>query len=205
MATISVEQFVAASIQWATKRNDQLKYNWPVKGGWEGWIQVDLTAYILSVESSIEILREQPIFTSPYQRVDLLLNTSLQTDDQIVVEIKAESFENRMNPFINGIREDIRKLNEDRNTDFSECTCIMMALPFNQQSLDSVLEIEQDGHRIFRNLYTGEVALAFAVYTEQTGWIPASQAIGVEVPAHFPGNPFPSTAPSKASRETVEV
>jgi hypothetical protein len=30
-------------------RNNDLKYYWPVKGGWEGWIQVDLVALCLRI------------------------------------------------------------------------------------------------------------------------------------------------------------
>lgn len=174
MTTININQFTAGVIEWATMRNTQFKFNWPVKGGWEGWIQVDLTAYLLSKDSTLEILREQPIFDSPYKRVDLLLNTTLETDDQIPVEIKAESFENRMDPFVNGIREDMRKLKEDRNTNFSQCTCIMMALPFNQESLDAVLAVEENGHQIFRTIFLKEVAITVAIYTEADGWLPAT-------------------------------
>lgn len=173
MTTINVEQFVNATIGWANARNNQFSFNWPVKGGWEAWIQVDLTGYILSQDSTIEILREQPIYTNPRMRVDLLLNTTLPTDDQIPVEIKAESFQNRMDPFINGVRDDLNKLNDERNTDFSESTSIMMAVPFSPESLNAVMQIEYDGHRIFRNVFTGEVAIAIAVYTEADGWLPS--------------------------------
>ncbi len=171
MTTINVDQFVNATINWATARNGQFKFNWPVKGGWEAWIQVDLTAFILSQDSTIEILREQPIYTNSRKQVDLLLNTTLETDDQIPVEIKAESFENRMNPFINGVQKDLNRLNEERNDDFSECTCIMMAVPFSPQSLEAVMQIERDEHQIFRTVFTGEVAIAIAVYTAADGWL----------------------------------
>lgn len=203
MATISIEQFAEGACRWAKARNGQFKYNWPVKGGWEGWIQVDLVAYLLSLDSTLEILREQQIFTSPYMKVDLLLNTTLPTEERTAVEIKAESFEQRGTPFINGIVEDIRKLDEDRNTDYSECPCVMLAMPFSQESLDRVLAIQQGGHRIFRNLYLGEVAMTFAVYTEQTGWIPAAESADVAVPAHFPGNPFPSVGTTTAPTATT--
>ncbi|WP_406697534.1 hypothetical protein V5E97_01625 [Singulisphaera sp. Ch08] len=176
MATMTVEQFVNATIQWGTARNPTFKLNWPVKGGWEGWVQVDLTGFILSVDPTCDILREYPIFTSPYMRTDLLLNSTAFTDAQIPVEIKAESFENRMDPFLQGILKDIQKLNEDRNTDFSECTCIMMAIPFSPQSAQAVLSIQEGGHNIFTLVYVGEVAIAIAVYTEAGGWIPARQA-----------------------------
>ncbi len=105
--------------------------------------------------------------------MDLLLNTTLPTDDQIPVEIKAESFQNRMDPFVNGVRDDFNKLNYERNTDFSESTCIIMAVPFNRNSLNAVVQLQYDRHRIFRTVFTGEVAIAIAVYTEADGWLPS--------------------------------
>jgi hypothetical protein len=170
MATITVEQFVGQIVAWAGRRDGQFKYNWPVKGGWEGWVQVDLTAYILSQDSTVEILREQPVFTSPYMRCDLLLNAALDTDYRIPVEIKAESFENR-GAFITEVRADIDKLNTERNADYSESTCVVLAMPFSQESLSRLLEITQDGHRIFAAVYIGEVACAIAVWTEVAGWL----------------------------------
>ena len=174
MATISVELFIGYIAEWATARNKQFNYNWPVKGGWEGWLQVDLVAYILWKDSTAEILREQQIYTSPYMRTDLLLNTALSTDDQIPVEIKVESFENKMDPFITGVSDDILKLNTERNTNFSECTCVMVAVPFSTQSLQAVLGISEGGHPIFVPVFLGEIAVAVAVYTEAGGWLPVS-------------------------------
>lgn len=171
MVAITVDQFIDHVIAWAQDRAVQFKFNWPVKGGWEGWIQVDLTAYLLNIDSAYEILREQPIYADPRQRVDLLLNASMGGDCVIPVEIKAESFENRMGPFISGTKNDIRKLNDDRNTDYSETTCVMISIPFSQESLKAISEIEEDGHRIFRTIYVGEVAIAVAIYTEASGWL----------------------------------
>jgi hypothetical protein len=170
MATITVEQFVGEIVAWAGRRDSQFKYNWPVKGGWEGWVQVDLTAYILSEDSAVEILREQPVFTSPYMRCDLLLNTALDTDYRIPVEIKAQSFDNR-GEFVTGVQADIDKLNTDRNADYSESTCVVLGIPFNEETLGQLLSITQDGHRIFAAVFIGEVACAVAVWTEVDGWL----------------------------------
>jgi hypothetical protein len=174
MATFTTDTFQEAAAAWAGQRNDSLKNNWVVKGGWEGWIQVDLVAFILSKDSSFEILREQPIYKAPRRKVDLLLNTNLPTKNQIAVEIKAESWENRMNPFINGIRNDIIKLTEDRNSNFKKCDCIMMAVPFNDESLLEVNNIEINDQPIFNTIYTGEVAVCCAVYKEAGGWLVAN-------------------------------
>ena len=178
MTTLTVEQFAGLVADWARRRDGQFKYNWPVKGGWEGWVQVDLTAYVLSTDPTVEILREQPIYTGPGMRTDLLLNTNLDTDAQLPVEIKAESFENREAGFIAEVLKDLTKLNDDRNANYSESTCMMLAIPFNEQSLANVEAIQMDGHRIFVRVYVGEVACTVAVYTEQGGWLPAKAVEG---------------------------
>jgi hypothetical protein len=49
MTTINFNQFLGYVRDWARLRDPNFKYYWPVKGGWEGWVQVDLTAYILTV------------------------------------------------------------------------------------------------------------------------------------------------------------
>jgi hypothetical protein len=170
MTTINVDTFLSDTLQWAQARNQQFRFNWPVKGGWEGWIQVDLTAFILSLDSTAEILREQPIYTSTQKRTDLLLNTSLTAREQIPVEIKAESFENR-GAFVGGVVDDIEKLNLERNRNYSQATCIMLALPFSPESLDRVMAIQQDGHAIFVRFFVGEVACVAAVWVASMGWL----------------------------------
>src|SRR3954447_1288326 len=167
----TVDTFVAASIQWADKRNSQFKYNWPVKGGWEGWIQVDLCAYILSVDSTYDILREQAIFTNALKRADLLLNTELATSKQIPVEMKAESFENRGTNFVNGVRDDVTKITNERATPYAQASCVNVAFPFSPESLQAVESIQQNGHRIFATVFKKEIAMCVAVWKYPGGWV----------------------------------
>ncbi len=169
MTTMSVDDFVAAARQWAAVRDATFKYYWPVKGGWEGWIQVDLTAFILSHDSTVEILREQPIFVNPRQRVDLLLNADQLPAQQIAVEIKAQSFQNQ-DAFVDGVVEDLDKLSGVDDA-YADTTAIMFALPFSQAALDETLGLEIDDHRIFLQVFTGEVAGLMAVKTAEAGWI----------------------------------
>src|SRR3954469_9218286 len=95
MTTINTGQFTDAVRAWCTVRDQSFRFYWPVKGGWEGWIQVDLTAFIISQLPTLEILREQPIYRNNRQKVDLLINADQDPDNQIAVELKAQSFENR--------------------------------------------------------------------------------------------------------------
>lgn len=176
MGHIGYPQFLVEVTDWATARNSEFRFNWPVKGGWEGWIQVDLTGRILVRDSTIEILREQPIYVDRRKRADLLLNTTATTEHQIPVEIKAESWENRAN-FISGVLADLMKLNDERDPDFANSTCVMLAVPFSPESHAAVKAIRRDGHPIFRDLWVGEVACCATVWTQADGWIRADTAV----------------------------
>lgn len=189
MSTISVNQFLKETITWAKIRNDQFKYYWPVKGGWEGWIQVDLVAHLLAIDNTLEVSREQPIFNNAAQRVDLLLNSDQLAEHQIPVEIKAESFYNRANPFVRGLRNDYHKLEYNLPYAFSNSSRVVLAFPFNQQSLNEVLEI-RDIHNhnqpIFSTLYIGEVALCATVYDAGRGWHKPDRSVHVRTGIQLP-------------------
>ncbi|BCJ37474.1 hypothetical protein Athai_49770 [Actinocatenispora thailandica] len=181
MTTITVDQFAVASTQWARLRNGQFARNWPVKGGWEGWVQVDLTAHIIAADSRIDILREQPVYANNRQRCDLLLNADEVPADQIPVEIKAESFDNR-GRFINGVEEDLDKF-DGRDGAYLNSTCVMLAIPFSQGGYDELLALQRGGHRIFHSIFIGEVACVMAVWMPGRGWlsptqVPAAEATG---------------------------
>jgi len=162
MSTLTIDQFGAAVRDWAAQHNSKLKFHWTVKGGWEGWIQVDLTAYLLSLDSTLDILREQPIYQNNLKRVDLLLNANLPGGGPIPVEIKAESFDNQGN-FISGVYEDVQKLRKERNVNFILCKCVMMAVCFDRESLKTLLGPPPMGCPPFVNLFEGEIAVVAAI------------------------------------------
>jgi hypothetical protein len=189
---MNVADFINCTRDWASRRNAQFKFNWPVKGGWEGWIQVDLTAYILTLDSTVEILREQPIYQNARRKCDLLLNADSLPANQIPVEIKAESWNNRDN-FVDEVLADLDKFDE-RNPAYQNSTCVMLTLPFDQPSLDEVLGIEEDGHEIFRAFFIGEVACVAAVWVAGQGWLQPN-VIASEAPGTL-GRPLPPTRES---------
>jgi hypothetical protein len=119
----------------------------------------------------LEVLREQPVFENARKRVDLVLNADQAAASQILVEIKAESFQNRMDPFVTGTRDDYLKLDGERSADFRRSPCLVMSLPFNRESRDAVLGLTTSGGQpLFGQIYEGEVAICLAVYEASTGW-----------------------------------
>ena len=95
MAVISIDTFADLTARWSAGHDNYFKRLWPVKGGWEGWIQVDLTAFVLQCNDTVDILREQRIYRNERQATDLLINASSAAPSVFPVEIKAQSFENR--------------------------------------------------------------------------------------------------------------
>jgi hypothetical protein len=170
MTTINTAQFVDAVQNWAKLRDPSFKFYWPVKGGWEGWIQVDLTAFIIDKLPTLDILREQPIFKNERQKVDLLINADQNPDNQIAVEMKAQSFENR-DRFIKLVESDLDKLT-DMNPAYAYTTCVVLAATFNQATLDELLGLERDDHEIFWTISVSrEVAFAVAEWNGIDGWV----------------------------------
>lgn len=152
MPTIDLPAFVGYVKAWGQARQNDFKFMWPVKGGWEGWIQVDLTAFILSKNNTVDILREQHIYTNARKAVDLLINASDDPAKQIAVELKAQSFENR-NKFVygeNSVWTDVNKLTYERASAFEGITSMVLALPFEPEALKLLLALPGETNEEFR-------------------------------------------------------
>lgn len=133
--TLSFDQFRTFLEAWALYRRDEFQYYFPLKGGWELWVQADYAAYVLRQDSTYDILREVPIYTDPYQKVDWLFNDQ-DTDKtkRIAVEIKCQSF-NNWQAFVPGIEDDINKLQQSRiKTQFKTCTTVVMGIYFENEA-----------------------------------------------------------------------
>lgn len=72
------------------------------QGGWEGWVQVELTKYLYNNYPKIEVCREFPLYGNS-KRVDLFINKSL------AVEIKCQSIYNG-EKILEGVEKDCEKM-----------------------------------------------------------------------------------------------
>ncbi len=107
---LSLTDFSAYLGAWAQKYENQFKLYYPLKGGWEAWVQTSVAGYIINDNSTIDILREQLIFYGTQQKVDWLLNDADQSvTNKIAIELKCQSIENQKN-FTSGLEADIAKL-----------------------------------------------------------------------------------------------
>jgi hypothetical protein len=171
MGSFRIDTFEKLVTDWANARNDDFKYYWPVKGGWEGWAQVDIVAFAFRKDTTYDIKREQSIYTDAEKRVDLLLNANEGVDLQIPVELKCESFENKGTPFVNSVVKDVNKLGGERKHEFAKCSCVDIAVPFSNPSRTQILAIHVDNKPIFKELAAGEVSVCAAVWKSPGGWV----------------------------------
>jgi hypothetical protein len=133
--TLTYDQYAELLLAWCKFRGESLKNYFPLKGGWEAWVQADYAAYVLGWNSTVDILREVPIYQNPKQRVDWLFNNTDPTVTQkIAIEIKCQSFDNR-DAFTAGVGADILKLSQaNLNPIFQTCQTGVLALYFTNEA-----------------------------------------------------------------------
>ncbi|WP_414447873.1 hypothetical protein AB4851_14980 [Burkholderia sp. 22PA0099] len=209
MTILSIDDFTLLVQTWAVARSDSFGSKWPVKGGWEGWAQVDLVSEMLQDDPTLDILREQAIYRGGRRRVDLLLNANaMMDDDMIPVEIKAESLQN-CSAFVDGVLKDLDKLETQRNAQFSACDCVMMAIAFSQSGVDGLTRIATQTGPIFASilgpnvpgLLAGEIDILFSVWRRHEGWVRPDAPSGnlLRPPAKFKLNVIDDAAAEKAA------
>lgn len=102
-------------------------------GGWEGWMQVELSMFCL--RNQIDVKREQIIYKDETSKVDLLFNDSIipfnanTTNDnrmRIAIEIKCQSIYYNQQEFANLVERDINKLKKLNSNRYDRCMIIFV-------------------------------------------------------------------------------
>ncbi len=140
---------------WGQMFANQFKLYYPLRGGWEAWVQASVAAFIINDNSTVDILREQMIFYGSQQKVDWLLNDSDErVTRKIAIELKCQSFENQKR-FTSGLDGDIAKLAQaNLKEDYRGCKTVVVGVSFTQDAADWM----RDNH--FNNrLKTGDIAI----------------------------------------------
>lgn len=76
---------------WAQKRRNDIKSAFNMKGGWEGWLQVELGLWLQ--QNGFEVKREERVFKNPLQAADMIVTSrNPQGGDPVhtIVELKCE-------------------------------------------------------------------------------------------------------------------
>ena len=75
--------------KWAQGKQDQINRAFRMKGGWEGWLQVELALWLEGKPETASVVREQHVYSSSSQAVDLLVTSKSGT--RHMIELKCES------------------------------------------------------------------------------------------------------------------
>lgn len=137
---IDRDAFVDILLAWFHARGARppgFKPYWPVRGGWEAWIQVEIAAAILNRDPTADVQREVSIFTAPRERVDLLLNGGEPSPATLAVELKAQSFYNRTT-FVAGALADVEKLADRRQPAWRVGGACALAIAFDPAAVDAL-------------------------------------------------------------------
>lgn len=162
MATMTRDAFDHLVEEWARARGGSFHRNWPVKGGWEAWIQVDLTAFLLEQNDTYDVLREQNVYTNALARCDLLVNPTDPAPARLVVELKAESLENHAR-LGGGVEQDAYKIQNERVAPYTASVGIVLAVVFSQQGWDAVAGIYLEERREMFGILYGDRGGEFAI------------------------------------------
>ncbi|THV02295.1 hypothetical protein K435DRAFT_792650 [Dendrothele bispora CBS 962.96] len=103
--------------KWGNDNGAKLEGAYRLKGGWEGWAQVELALVLKQMfetnnpGSTIEVTREDPVYSGGTQRSDILITTRKGAQHFTnMIELKCESIANAAN-FTRQVSEDCAKVN----------------------------------------------------------------------------------------------
>ena len=78
--------------QWAQAKQLDITRAFAMKGGWEGWLQVELGLYLAKQQYILGVDREKHVFDNANQKADLYITSNPPAGPhKIVIELKCES------------------------------------------------------------------------------------------------------------------
>lgn len=80
------------------------------EGGWEYWVQIDFPAYLDVTHHAQFDFRREVAGILPGARLDWLINSQVQPQNPIAVEIKAQTHKYRTADFLRDVQADVDKL-----------------------------------------------------------------------------------------------
>ncbi|KAK7459554.1 hypothetical protein VKT23_009537 [Stygiomarasmius scandens] len=105
-----------AIVDWGNANGPKLEGAYKLKGGWEGWTQVELALVLKKMfeqsnaGAAIEVTREDPVYSGGNQRSDLLITTRNGAQHFTnMFELKCEGIANAAN-FVGQVRDDCTKV-----------------------------------------------------------------------------------------------
>lgn len=158
MANIDYSTFRTYLFKWAETNKERFKLFWPLKGGWEQWVQAEVAAYILKQNSAYDILREENIYEGSQLRADWVLNRGIDESATIAVELKCQRGSDlEGKEFLIGIESDINKL---QNLLPGSIGKGVVGIYYSQQAINKIKQ-QYPGHLHEGNhqIYGGEIGI----------------------------------------------
>ena len=131
---LSHEKFLKLVRSWIIVNVNSIKNMWPQKGGWESWAQAEIFNYVITENSTYDILREQHVYRNSALAADFLLNKNSARGSRVIVELKCQSLENHKN-FSYGIESDAKKLCKELSDTYSGEELLVIGIYFTSETL----------------------------------------------------------------------
>ncbi|KAH7879303.1 uncharacterized protein C8R40DRAFT_590845 [Lentinula edodes] len=129
---------------WADYKSAEIKAAYDQKGGWEGWVQVELARHLQQYfghEGVAEVTREEYVYNGTDQRSDLLITTTKTNGDAFtnMFELKCESSGNS-GKFRTEVKADCAKINNGVwNAKYNPCKAWIVAFGVSKTVGDFVV------------------------------------------------------------------
>jgi hypothetical protein len=148
-------EFIAYIKAWAVENEEKIGTMWPQKGGWEEWAKGEIFSYIVKQRPAADILREQHCW-GDQREADYVLNINSHASQVIVVEFKAQSFEN-YTKFLPGLKKDVQKTLSGLTPKYASGTLLVVGLYFTRY------KSAVPNYFTTETLGTGEVGICYAM------------------------------------------
>jgi len=129
MTELTCDQFIEYVARWIEVDEANISRVWPTKGGWEGWAQVEICSRIVATDSRYQIEREQHPYGASRKASDFFLNVNCPVSQQVIIELKCQSFQNYAN-FGAGLQADVEKLTNEVDPQYRGATLLAMGIYF---------------------------------------------------------------------------
>jgi hypothetical protein len=150
------KEFLDLIIAWATANEKHIKVMWPQKGGWEEWAKPEIFKYVTDRHPAVSLLREQSVFNNSRMEADFLLNDDKQVGQKVIVEMKAQSFNNFTN-FTTEVKKDIKKLIGEIKPAYDGSTLMVIGFYFTTE------KTQIPGYFSKQVIGNGEIGICWAV------------------------------------------
>ncbi|KAJ4490752.1 hypothetical protein J3R30DRAFT_131739 [Lentinula aciculospora] len=166
MSVVEKNSVMEKILEWANDvvNAEKIEKAYNQKGGWEGWVQVELAMYLQKVlggQGIATILREQNVYNGNSQKCDFLIKTQKENGEYFtnMFELKCESSGNA-GKFRTEVRDDCTKIaNGVWNTEFNPCEAWIVAFSVTKNVADFMVG-GRNLRRYYKTIQAGQIQMS---------------------------------------------